>query len=49
MWPFVQVPVNVGVVSFVLLSVDEVPVSEAAIRSGADVGAEGALVAITIA
>ncbi len=37
---------NVGVLSLVLLSVDEVPVSEAAIRSGADVGADGAAVSI---
>ena len=40
-----QVPVRVGVVSFVRLSVFEVPVSLEASRSGAD-GAAGVLVSI---
>ncbi len=46
--PLVQLPVNVGVVSLVLLSVEDDPVSDAAIRSGADVGALGEVVSIVI-
>ena len=41
------VPVNVGVVSLVTLSVEELPVSDAAERSGAD-GAAGAVVSTVI-
>ena len=39
------VPVNVGVVSFVMLSIFETPVSLASVRSGAD-GVPGAVVSI---
>ena len=38
--PFSPVPVNVGVVSLVLLSVSEDPVSEASVRFGVE-GASG--------
>ena len=41
------VPVNVGVLSDVMLSVEELPKSEAALRSGV-VGAEGAALSILI-
>lgn len=46
--PLVQVPVNVGVVSFVSSSVFEVPVSLLVVRSGAEPGAAGAIVSIFI-
>ena len=41
------VPVNVGVVSFVRLSLLDVPVSESDARSGTD-GAAGAVVSVVI-
>jgi hypothetical protein len=45
--PVSAVPVKVGVVSFVRLSVDDEPVSEPAVISGAE-GADGAVVSITM-
>ena len=44
--PTSAVPLNVGVVALVILSVVELPVSEAAIRSGVD-GTLGAIVSTT--
>ena len=45
--PACAVPLNVGVVTLVMLSVLDAPLSEAAIRSGAD-GALGGVVSIVI-
>jgi len=42
------VPVNVGVLFFVILSVLDDPVSLADVRSGADDGAAGAVVSIVM-
>ena len=44
MSPVVQLPVKVGVVSPVMLSVVDVPVSDAVSRSGADPGVDAAVV-----
>lgn len=45
--PFSAVPVNVGVVTFVIRSVEDEPLSLAAARMGA-VGAAGAVVSMVI-
>jgi hypothetical protein len=46
--PASAVPLKVGVVTLVMLSVDELPESEAAVRSGVDGAAGGTVSTITL-